>query len=105
MDKVLTGATGALGSHILTTLVQRTNLQVVALVRANADDEAHGRVRQNLATRRLHSVDGSRLTVLAANLCSSRLGLTLETYEDLHARAELIIHVSGIHLQLLRMNT
>ena len=105
MKKVLTGATGALGAHILAALTERTNLQVVALVRAMDDDQADGRVRQNLATRRLHSVDGSRLPVLAANLCSSHLGLTLETYEDLHARAELIIHVSGIHLQLLRMNT
>lgn len=52
---ILTGATGALGSHLLLTLLSSGEVdKVLCLVRASSDSAALQRVKESITTRRLH---------------------------------------------------
>ena len=100
--QVLTGATGALGAHLLSLLGQMSeHFDVAALVRAEDDVQAKARIEESLRTRKLPSMDvangfqnGSRhVYALAANLAIDNLGLTDEAYQKLLERTFLVFHV------------
>lgn len=89
---ILTGATGSLGAHILTQLLQRPSVQkVYCLCRAKDDREAMQRVQNSLSTRKL-VIDEVRVVVLSSSLGHSQLGLTPQRYEFLAKNATMVIH-------------
>ena len=94
--EVVTGATGALGAHILSQLILKTSLHVVALVRATDDKDAAQRLRQNLEERKLDAIDSTRYSAIAAMLSEDRLGLREAIYERLLTETKLVIHVSHL---------
>lgn len=95
---VLTGATGALGAHILEILLQDPNVsRVYCLVRAAGLDQAKERILQALRSRDLElpsdmtEID-SKLVSLPCILQDDKLGLPGSEWERLASEATLMIH-------------
>ena len=97
---VLTGATGALGAHIL-DLLQKTETveSIYCLVRGADDHAAKERVSKALEQRGLTSLlapgmANDKVKVVPAQLSSERLGLSDKLYDQLAKEATCIIHVA-----------
>ncbi|EUC40804.1 hypothetical protein COCMIDRAFT_107854 [Bipolaris oryzae ATCC 44560] len=97
---VLTGATGALGAHIL-SLVQKkpTVTAVYCLVRGADETAARERVNKALQQRSLIDLgppdaSNTKIKVVPAQLGEENLGLDDETYDHLAKKATLIVHVA-----------
>lgn len=97
IEQLLTGATGSLGAHIISTLLRRNqDWHVVCLVRAQDDHAAHERVLETLKKHQIRlGVDQlSRITSFAAKLPESNLGLEDGKYEEVARRVDLVIHAA-----------
>jgi thioester reductase-like protein len=93
---VLTGATGALGAHILDLLQKDEKVSsIYCLVRGVDEHAARERVSQALHQRglSLEKPDG-KVKVVPAQLGEERLGLSEELYSHLAEAATSIIHVA-----------
>ncbi|XXH03342.1 hypothetical protein Hte_009740 [Hypoxylon texense] len=95
---VLTGATGALGAHILDQLLRDPEVgQVFCLVRG---DDALGRIDESMRVRGLSMVSsdkeraGKVRALTSNNLGEATLGLSSEDYGALRESATLIIHAA-----------
>ncbi|KAL7623495.1 hypothetical protein AAE478_007177 [Parahypoxylon ruwenzoriense] len=95
---ILTGATGALGAHLLTQLLDDPKVErVFCLVRGH---DALARINESLKTRGLYVLDGdrkraSKLTALTTNdLGAPNLGLSPEHHAALQKSTTLIIHAA-----------
>ncbi|KAK3115332.1 hypothetical protein LTR53_005417 [Teratosphaeriaceae sp. CCFEE 6253] len=96
---VLTGATGALGAHVLDQYRQEAGVKkIYCLVRGADAHAAHERVNKALTQRRLQPLgspsDEDKVVVLQAALGEAHLGLSDETYERLASEATIIMHVA-----------
>jgi thioester reductase-like protein len=97
---VLTGATGALGAHILDLLQKTLNIEAIfCLVRGADEHAARERVSKALEQRGLVSLLSSgssdgKVKVVPSQLSEERLGLSDEVYEHLAEKATSIIHVA-----------
>ncbi|KAL1848673.1 putative NRPS-like protein biosynthetic cluster [Diaporthe australafricana] len=95
---VLTGATGALGAHILDILLQDPNVsRIFCLVRAEGPDQARERILKSLRSRQLTIPSGeagedSKLVSLPCSLSDHKLGLSGSEWERLADETTLIIH-------------
>lgn len=88
--------TGSLGAHVLTQILSRTNLRLVALVRARSDTHALERLVHNLQSRELTTnfqSNRARIKVVASELTKERLGLEGAVYEDLIRHTVAVVHV------------
>lgn len=94
----LTGATGALGAHILAKLVSLPEVEkVYALVRAKDDMAARGRLADSLKQRHidnLNEAQANKIIPLASNIDKSNLGLSAERYEEIRTSVTAVIAVS-----------
>ncbi|KAI0597659.1 hypothetical protein F4775DRAFT_602084 [Biscogniauxia sp. FL1348] len=92
---VLTGATGALGAHLLNQLLDKPQVKkVVCLVRGK---DALGRITESMKLRGLDlaNKDKKKLTALTTdNFGAPNLGLTPEVYSTLQNSVTLIIHAA-----------
>ena len=78
---VVTGATGALGAHLVAQLSARKDVEmVVCLVRARNDDHGLQRVKDSLCERRV-SVNMSKVQVYASDLSEPGLGLAADVFQ------------------------
>jgi thioester reductase-like protein len=97
---VLTGATGALGAHILDLLQKSKNVDAVyCLVRGADESAAKERVSKALQQRGLvgilpGDINSQKIKIVQAKLSEERLGLNSEVYEYLAKEATSIIHVA-----------
>lgn len=97
---ILTGATGALGAHILDTLQNAgTTKKVYCLVRGADEHAAKERVSKGLEQRGLTSLltpgrANDKVEVIPAQLSDERLGLSEELYQKLARDVTCIIHVA-----------
>lgn len=95
---VLTGATGALGAHILEILLQDSNVtRVYCLVRAESPEQASERLLASLRSRDLvmpsrQIGEDSKLVALPCRLQDDKLGLAGSEWERLAGEATLMIH-------------
>ncbi|MEU7139918.1 amino acid adenylation domain-containing protein [Nocardia sp. NPDC046473] len=93
---LLTGATGFLGAFLLAALLERTDLQVYCLVRADDDPAALHRIQSAFARYGLDSTppDGHtrRITAIAGDLALPRLGLSPTRYQELADTVDAIVH-------------
>jgi thioester reductase-like protein len=94
---VLTGATGFVGSELLVRLLERTDRDVVALVRAKDDVAAAVRVDNLLGEAVGPAVRGvrPRVRALAADLERPGLGLAPGGFDALAAEAALVVHCAA----------
>lgn len=95
---VLTGATGALGAHVLDILLQDSSVtRVYCLVRAESPEQASERILASLRSRDLTMPSSeigkdSKLVSLPCSLQDDKLGLAGSEWERLAGEATLMIH-------------
>ncbi|KAK5137615.1 hypothetical protein LTR08_007910 [Meristemomyces frigidus] len=96
---VLTGATGALGAHILDQYRANPNIKkIYCLVRGADEHAAHERVNKALQQRQLRPFSSedpvNKVVVLQAQLNDGQLGLGNAMYDQLAREATIIMHVA-----------
>ena len=95
---VLTGATGALGAHVLDQYRSSKSVhKIYCLVRGADAHAAKGRVAKALEQRKLRSLDDDpedKVTILPSHLADPRLGLDDATYNKLARSVTTIQHVA-----------
>ena len=94
---VLTGATGALGAHILSLLRSAPDvLEVHCLIRAASPTAAHERISKSLIARNKAPLNptSSKISCHPCKLSDPALGLPPSIYRDLATRTTLIIHAA-----------
>lgn len=92
---VLTGATGALGAHLLYLCSRDERVKKVYCLVRGADDHAcEQRVSKALEERGLGPLDASSVVVLRSSLSDRRLGLSTADYDRLASEASIIVHAA-----------
>lgn len=95
---VLTGATGALGAHILALYLNMDHVsKIYCLVRgADTKEASRKRVSESLEQRGLPrlSPTNAKVEVLDASLGDSRLGLSDQDYKRIAAEVSIVMHVA-----------
>lgn len=97
----LTGATGFLGAFLLHDLLENTSAQIICLVRFSGPSEADvpsgiARIRRNLIDLGLwRDSIMERVEILPGNLSRKRLGLSVQAFDELAARTQVIIHAAA----------
>ena len=94
MTVLLTGATGFVGMELLARYLERTDRDVVVVIRAPSHEAARARldgVMANLFGYRAGRYDG-RVTGLAGELTAPRLGLSHACWERLAGEIDTIVH-------------
>lgn len=85
---LLTGATGAFGSYLISYILARPHVRLVLLVRGKSDEAARERVVA-------HTALPDSVEVYAADLTHQHLGLSDERYTDLTSRVTHILHAAA----------
>lgn len=97
---VLTGATGALGAHVLALYCQKPSVRkIYCLVRGTTDTQiAKDRVDQALKQRGLRELPPQdaavEVEILSASLGEERLGLSDRDYERIAKEITIVMHVA-----------
>ena len=94
---ILTGASGALGAHILSLLRSSPHVsEIHCLIRASSPTAANERISKSLLARNKAPLDptSSKITCHPCKLSDPTLGLPPSTYTDLAHRTTLIIHAA-----------
>ncbi|KAL2794351.1 hypothetical protein BJX66DRAFT_351276 [Aspergillus keveii] len=92
-DILLTGTTGSLGAHILSSLMQKESVRkVYCLVRASDPSNALDRVLSNLVSRSLPMINVSKIVALPSQLGSEDLGLPPSVISELRTSLTKVIH-------------
>src|SRR5690242_10207593 len=94
---LLTGATGFVGMELLVRCLERTERHVLAIVRAGSDEAARERIDTVLANLFGDRADrfGDRITAVAGDMTSPRLGLDPVRWDWLAAEATMIVHCAA----------
>lgn len=96
--KILTGATGALGAHVLGLLRTMTSVsKIFCLVRASDSVAAAQRVHQSLVQRGKQglSTPDQKVECIVSKFGEPDLGLSPDLYRSMASTATIIIHVSS----------
>jgi thioester reductase-like protein len=89
---LLTGATGFVGMEVLARFLERSDRHIVALVRAEDDEQAAARLRGTIESSCGHAdAFEDRVTAVASDLTAPRLGLG-ERWAPLAERVGAIVH-------------
>lgn len=94
---ILTGATGALGAHILSLLRSSLHVsEIHCLIRAASPTAANERISKSLLARNKAplSSTASKITCHPCKLSEPELGLPPSIYRDLATRTTLVIHAA-----------
>lgn len=95
--QILTGATGALGAHVLDQCAHDSRVRkVICLIRGEDEHAARGRIDKALEYRSLRPLKASSIEVevVQVKLGDSRLDLEEEVYSRIAREATLIIHLA-----------
>ncbi|KAF7771534.1 rhizoxin biosynthesis, polyketide synthase / nonribosomal peptide synthetase RhiB [Pseudoalteromonas citrea] len=97
---LLTGATGFLGCHILSQLMDTTQAKVYCLVRAPSLKKAQKRIQDAAANYQL-KIDMRRIVPVLGDMEHPQLGLSKKNWLKLCAEVEHIIHTASYvnHIQ------
>ena len=96
MTTLLTGATGFLGGELLVRLLEGTDQDVVALIRARDDAAAQQRLDDALAVLLpSHEVPRGRVRAVAAHLDQHGLGLTVRQRNALAHDVDAVVHCAA----------
>ena len=90
----LTGGSGFVGVHLLTSILSHTDARVVCLMLGSSIPEATQKLAAGLERHQL-TVDLSRVDILLGDLSKPRLGLSDRHYGELQKSLDLIIHAGA----------
>ena len=90
----LTGATGFVGAHILTSILNHTEARVICLVLGGSIPEATQKISAKLDRHQL-SVDWSRVSIVLGDLTQPFFGMSEIDYDNLKQKIDLIIHAGA----------
>ncbi|MCJ1478685.1 hypothetical protein MMC13_007366 [Lambiella insularis] len=94
---ILTGATGALGAHVLDELRLNPNVsQIFCLIRASDFEAAYSRISKSLVFRKKEPLDASehKIVCMIVKFGERDLGLSEEDHSALRRHTTVIIHVA-----------
>ncbi|KAI9651248.1 hypothetical protein NHQ30_001286 [Ciborinia camelliae] len=90
---ILTGATGSLGAHVLSQLIQKESVKAVyCLVRADNQQKAEERVQKTLSSKKISPTTFSKVFCLPSDLSRADLGLEPSVIQTLRDNLTRIIH-------------
>ncbi|TGO63777.1 hypothetical protein BOTNAR_0096g00130 [Botryotinia narcissicola] len=90
---ILTGATGSLGAHVLSQLVEKNFVKAIyCLVRARDRQQAEERVRNTLSAKKLSPKSFSKIHCLPSDLSNTNLGLDTTLIQTLRDNLTTVIH-------------
>lgn len=93
---LLTGATGALGSALLPSLVRQFGQhEIVCIIRAASESDAARRLQAVAAHSGLHPDDIGRIRALPGDVALARFGLGEDAYRALAGTTEKIFHLAA----------
>ena len=93
---LLTGATGFLGGELLVRLVERTDRDIITLVRADDQEAAQARLDATLAQLLPpEAVTPGRVRAVAAHLDRPGLGLAERERDALAAEIDTVVHCAA----------
>ncbi|WP_301102793.1 thioester reductase domain-containing protein [Propionivibrio sp.] len=93
---LLTGATGFLGAHVLTALLQETEAVVFCLTRPSSAGDGRARIRKALAGYDIgDAAFDSRLRIVDGDLQEPALGLSAQAFDDLGREIDAIYHCAA----------
>jgi long-chain acyl-CoA synthetase len=96
MSILLTGATGFLGGELLVRLLERTDRDIITLVRADDDEAATARLEATLAVLLPPDrIEPGRVRAVAAHLDRPGLGLTGAEREQLVSGVDTVVHCAA----------
>ncbi|MEM8844628.1 MAG: thioester reductase domain-containing protein [Pseudomonadota bacterium] len=92
-DILLTGATGFIGSFLLSELIQQTSATIHCLVRADNKQHAIDRVVNSLANYDIWDESiNERIKVYCGDLSKQHLGLNQQQWDHLCSRVDIVFH-------------
>lgn len=90
---LLTGVTGFLGAFLLDELINNTNFKIHCLVRAENNEKAHERIRNNLEFYGLWKNSYvERVEVICGDLTEKYMGLSKDNYFEMAQEIDMIYH-------------
>jgi thioester reductase-like protein len=93
----LTGATGYLGSFLLTELLRLTDARIYCLVRGGSVDEGRRRLEGELVRRFPETIGKlSRIVPISGDLAKPMLGLSAEDFHYLSRQVDAIYHSAAV---------
>lgn len=98
MNVFITGATGFLGSHILSELLGRAeydNRTIVCLVRCSSAKHGYERIRNTFERYRLNPKGLERVKILSGDLTEAEFGLDHSYYESLAISTSEVFHCAA----------
>jgi myxalamid-type nonribosomal peptide synthetase MxaA len=103
---LITGATGFLGAHLLTELLEKTAAKkIYCLIRATTKEAAIKYLEAKLAKYKLLNVSNNpRIVPILGQLNEDRLGLSDEDYDLLASEVDAIFHVGALVNHILDFN-
>jgi nonribosomal peptide synthetase MxcG len=90
----LTGATGFIGAHLLTNILNHTDARVICLVLGGSIPAATQKIAANLDRHHL-SVDWSRVSIVLGDLSQPLFGMNHADFGNLKEEIDLIIHAAA----------
>ena len=94
---LLTGGTGFLGAFLMDALLERTDLEIVCLVRADSRPQAMQRVIDNLAKYNIRPAGAlARVSTVVGDLSKPLLGLTGQEFARLSRDIDVIYHNGAV---------
>ena len=96
---LLTGATGYLGIHILSSLIQNTDYNIYCMVRSKKNVDPKEKLMKKLQFyfgNKLNKYIDSRIFVIKADIVLDKFGLDREEYEELGNEIDMVIHSAAL---------
>lgn len=93
----LTGATGFLGAHLLSDLLENSKATIFCLIRAENREEAESRLAQNFKRYFPDAIfPKDRVVALSGDLSLDRLGLNEQDYHLIAQNSDMIYHCGAL---------
>jgi nucleoside-diphosphate-sugar epimerase len=92
---LVTGATGFLGTEVLRRLIERTDREIYAVIRAPGEDAADERLRDLLDTTGVNTAGRDRVVALRGDIERPFPGLKAERREELAERVTDVLHIAA----------
>lgn len=92
---LLTGATGFLGAEVLRRLIERTDREIHAVIRAPTEDAADERLQDLLTETGVDAAGRDRVMALRGDIERPFLGLRAEQCDELAERVTDVLHIAA----------